>query len=95
MRHPLIYGLSQWCKHDDEWCLSWPRRVFYTLKALIAYWLPTEPKGSIWENSILVAAYGGGSYAPPGDVTIHWWYELRVGLGVFRNWWAVDLTESN
>ncbi len=72
----------------------WP--PFYRFKALICILLNREPAPDldIYEH-VHVTYTGGGSYAAPGEPTVHWFQAIVVGYGVFRNWWCTEYSDSD
>jgi hypothetical protein len=59
-------------------------RWFYALKALWCLWMRPQWRGFAGGDEIIAAVW---DVFANGEG--HAWNEVRVGAGVFRNWWAV------
>lgn len=99
----IIMILRHHCKYDRVFILGRRRKAWYTLKALlctiIGLIIPVVFRGHDFysdnpDDYIVVAITDGGGWFD-GEYSGNWWLELRVGYGIFRNWWVYESDASN
>lgn len=92
----IFQAIAQHCHREN---LSLIGKIFYTTKAILCFLADREPKKSLTdlyteECFYECAVLGGGSYYN-GDGVSHWGETLIVGYGIFTNWWAIALQDSD
>lgn len=71
---------------------------FYRIKAVICLLLDWDvrPGTSYYELPGIDLVYtAGGSFANPGEPTVHWAEALYVRVGIFKNWWCTIYQDSD
>lgn len=100
-RHEYWFGLfkvlRQWARYECDCNLSWPQRIFYTLKAVFCMLLHRQL--SCWaRHHITVAIFDENHVGPCGGALPEWatsWNEVVVGEGILKGWFYDIYNDSN
>lgn len=87
--------LKHRCDCEPEYSLYRIEKWFYTFKAIICLLLNREPNQYRYGDFIYVATIRGGVYYPPSEPTVYWAEWQVVGIGLFKNWWAMQYSDSD
>jgi len=100
-RHEYWFGLfnllRQWARHEEDCSLTWPQRIFYTLKAVLCMLLRSQQSHGL-KNCITVAIFDVDHVGPCGGALPEWatnWNELVVGAGLSKGWFYDIYNDSN
>ena len=90
--------ITQHCKNEDR--MNFTSRCGYTIKAMICemisiFYELTPPDEMYYDELVYVAIIDSGISHSPGEPTVHWFYALSVGRGLFHNWFTVVWSDSD
>jgi len=100
-RHEYWFGLfnvlKHWASHEQDIRLSWPERIFYTLKAVVCM-LINRRQSHGTTAYITVTIFDEVHVGPCGGALPEWaenWNQVVVGVGILKGWWYDIYNDSN
>lgn len=75
---------------DSEWYIPPRWEWFYRLKAAICVLLNREPDKNtpVWMHIDVTYTAGGSYFSFYDSLTHHWGESIKVGYGIFSDWWC-------
>jgi hypothetical protein len=93
------YGSDEASQREPDTIWTW----FYAFKAAVClklqkHFTPNEEEGESeydYLNGVEIGWHSGASYFSLDCMNAYGWNTVYVGIGVFRNWWAEDMYDTN